>query len=125
MNRSLKSATSLTRCLVLRLSSKQPLAFCHNDMQLLRSSIQIGRGSNGKFIQSQQSSRFVSTSPNNRSTGGSKALIFGSVAVISIVGGTIGYASIDSEFRSYVEELLPGSKEAFDTIIGISEQSIR
>lgn len=93
-------------------------------MQLLRSSIQIGRGSNGKFIQSQPS-RFVSTSPNNRSTGGSKALIFGSVAVISIVGGTIGYASIDSEFRSYVEELLPGSKEAFDTIIGISEQSIR
>ena len=56
-------------------------------MQLLRSSIQIGRGSNGKFIQSQQSSRFVSTNPNNRSTGGSKALIFGSVAVISIVGG--------------------------------------
>ena len=78
--------------------------------------------SNGKttatFYNTHSLRHMSSNSGSNKSGGGTKAAVFGSVAVLSLFGGTLGYAGIDPEFRAYVEGLIPGAKEAFDTILG-------
>jgi len=59
------------------------------------------------------------------STGGGgagfKLALFGGVTVVSVAGGTLGYAGIDPEFRTYVEENVPGAKDVFGTILGPPE----
>ena len=51
-----------------------------------------------------------------------KIALVGGVTVLSLAGGTLGYAGIDPEFRSYVESMVPGSKEVFETILGSTEE---
>ena len=48
-----------------------------------------------------------SNSKGNESGGGTKAVAFGSVAVLSLFGGTFAYAGIDPEFRNYVDVICP------------------
>ena len=59
-----------------------------------------------------------SNSKSNESGGGTRAVAFGSVAVLSLFGGTLGYAGIDPEFRNYVEGLIPGAKDVFQAVLG-------
>ena len=54
----------------------------------------------------------------SKNGGGPKLALLGGVTVLSLAGGTIGYAGIDPEFRTYVENLVPGAKEVFVNILG-------
>ena len=59
---------------------------------------------------------------SSKSSGAVKIALVGGVTVLSLAGGTLGYAGIDPEFRSYVESMVPGSKEVFETILGSTEE---
>ena len=59
-----------------------------------------------------------SNSKSNESGGGTRAAAFGSVVVLSLFGGALGYAGIDPEFRNYVEGLIPGAKDVFQAVLG-------
>ena len=108
---------AFTRCLPLRSPSKPSLFALINNAQALNTNPSNAKTSATSY--NIQSLRLVSSnSGSNKSGGGTKAAVFGSVAVLSLFGGTLGYAGIDPEFRAYVEGVLPGAKEAFDTILG-------
>ena len=62
--------------------------------------------------------RYASSSSGGTKIGGGKVALLGGFTVVSLVGGTLGYAGIDSDFRAYIEELVPGAKEAFEVILG-------
>ena len=108
---------AFTRCLPLRSPSKPSSFALINNAQALKTNPSNAKTSATSY--NIQSLRLVSSnSGSNKSGGGTKAAVFGSVAVLSLFGGTLGYAGIDPEFRAYVEGVIPGAKEAFDTIIG-------
>ena len=51
-----------------------------------------------------------------------KIALVGGVTVLSLAGGTLRYAGINPEFCSYIESMLPGSKEVLETILGSTEE---
>ena len=65
-----------------------------------------------------------SSGEGKKNGGGSKFIVFGGVALISLIGGTLGYAGIDPEFRDYVEGMVPGSKEVLESILGNGESKV-
>ena len=116
MQRYSLSTKAFTRCLSLR--SSNPSSFASiNSPQSLNKNPTIA--TNTATAYNSQSFRLISSDPkSSHSGGGTKAALFGSIAVLSLFGGTLGYAGIDQEFRAYVEGMLPGAKEAFEAILG-------
>ena len=119
-------SSAATKAFTRGLIFKSPLKQCS-----LRYNTHHGQSSNKAFANSNLtnavhdgSCRFMSSnSGSNKGSGGTKIFVFGGVAALSLVGGTIGYAGVDAEFRAYVEGMIPGAKEAFEAIIGNTESS--
>ena len=61
--------------------------------------------------------RFQSSSSGGGG-GGGKLIAFTTTALVSAGVGTVAYASVSDEFRTTVEETIPGSKDILDTILG-------
>ena len=55
--------------------------------------------------------------------GGGKFVAFTTTALISAGVGTIAYASVSDEFRSTIENAVPGSKDLLDVVLGEKEDS--
>lgn len=45
-------------------------------------------------------------------------MVTATVALAGLAGGTVGYASYDKEFRGFVQDNVPGSKDILDQILG-------
>ena len=87
--------------------------FIRNDYSIFGATI------NPKYsIPNVPSQRFGSSHSGSGKGGGGKAALLGGVTIVSLIGGTVGYASIDSDFRNYIEENIPGAKEGFEVILG-------
>lgn len=50
--------------------------------------------------------------------GGGKLIAFTTTALVSAGVGTVAYASVSDEFRTTVEETIPGSKDLLDAVLG-------
>ena len=82
----------------------------------------LGRNTNHKYsLPNVPNSRCGSSHSGSNKSGGGKVVLLGGVTVFTLIGGTLGYAGVDPDFRAYVEEMLPGAKEAFETILGNSK----
>ena len=77
------------------------------------------------FRQSIQGSPQRLSFVRHQSSGGSgggggvgRLLVTTTVTAVGLAGGTIGYASVDPEFRTLVQDTVPGSKDILDNVLG-------
>ena len=118
MQRTCSSTHSLSKGL-LRLSHSEKLSPIYYRHYIRNYSSVFNRSANYSFsLPNRIKPRYASSSSGGTKSGGGKAALLGGFTVVSLVGGTLGYAGIDSDFRAYIEELVPGAKEAFEAILG-------
>ena len=121
IHKSSTASKAFTRAVILRSPLKNRLLSHKHTFVVSRNNINNDRVFIGKGtpLQFGNTCRLMSSDASTQGAGGTKVLMFGGVAVLlSMVGGTLGYAGIDAEFRAYVEGIIPGAKGAFETILG-------